>query len=184
MIRSMTGYGRAESTGTRTILTVECKSVNHRHLDVSLKLPRVLTSFEADARRMIQAAVQRGRVDVSAAVTAAEGTGLNPLSVNIAQGRGYAEAARRPADALGLSDSPSRGWVTGQPVAVTREEPPPPRGHGGRGVRRPDRRQRGAGAAGGPPRAARGAPGRRRAGGTDARLPDPGDQPGGEHGRL
>ena len=39
MIRSMTGYGRAESTGARTILTVECKSVNHRHLDVSLKLP-------------------------------------------------------------------------------------------------------------------------------------------------
>ena len=68
MIRSMTGYGRAEATGARTILTVECRSVNHRHLDVSLKLPRVLTSFEADARRLIQAAVQRGRVDVSAAV--------------------------------------------------------------------------------------------------------------------
>ncbi|MGH7421881.1 MAG: YicC/YloC family endoribonuclease, partial [Candidatus Rokuibacteriota bacterium] len=94
MIRSMTGYGRAEATGARTILSVECKSVNHRHLDVSLKLPRVLGGFESDARRLIQSAVQRGRVDISAAVTAAEGTVLNPLSVNLAQATEYAEAAR------------------------------------------------------------------------------------------
>ena len=87
MIRSMTGYGRAEAAGTRTLLSVECKSVNHRHLDVSLKLPRVLAGFESDARRLIQAAVQRGRVDVSATVTAPEGTVLNPLTVNVAQGK-------------------------------------------------------------------------------------------------
>jgi len=122
MIRSMTGYGRAESTGARTILTVECKSVNHRHLDVSLKLPRVLASFEADARRLIQASVQRGRVDVSATATTAEGTVLNPLTVNVAQGREYADAARRLAEALDLSDGPSLGWVMGQPGVLTREE--------------------------------------------------------------
>src|SRR5258708_13779820 len=126
MIRSMTGYGRAESTGTRTILTVECKSVNHRHLDVSLKLPRVLTSFEADARRMIQAAVQRGRVDVTAAVTTAEGTVLNPLSLNIAHGREDSHPARRPADALHLADGPPLRWVMGQPGVLTPEEQGPP----------------------------------------------------------
>ena len=122
MIRSMTGYGRAEAPGARTILTVECRSVNHRHLDVSLKLPRVLASFEADARRLIQAAVQRGRVDVSAAVTTAEGAVLNPMSVNVAQAREYALAARKLADALDLSDGPSLGWVMGQPGVLTREE--------------------------------------------------------------
>ena len=122
MIRSMTGYGRAESTGARTILTVECKSVNHRHLDVSLKLPRVLVAFEADARRLIQASVQRGRVDVSTTVTTAEGTVLNPLTVNIAQAREYADAARRLSEALDLSDGPSLGWVMGQPGVLTREE--------------------------------------------------------------
>ena len=122
MIRSMTGYGRAESTGARTILTVECKSVNHRHLDVSLKLPRVLVAFEADARRLIQASVQRGRVDVSTTVTTAEGTVLNPLTVNVAQAREYADAARRLSEALDLSDGPSLGWVMGQPGVLTREE--------------------------------------------------------------
>jgi uncharacterized protein (TIGR00255 family) len=118
----MTGYGRAESTGARTILTVECKSVNHRHLDVSLKLPRVLVAFEADARRLIQASVQRGRVDVSTTVTTAEGTVLNPLTVNVAQAREYADAARRLSEALDLSDGPSLGWVMGQPGVLTREE--------------------------------------------------------------
>lgn len=125
MIRSMTGYGRAEATGARTILTVECKSVNHRHLDVSIKLPRVLGAFEADARRLIQAAVQRGRVDVSAALTAAEGAVLNPLTVNLAQAKEYAEAARTLADALDLSDGPSLGWVMGQSGVLTREEQAP-----------------------------------------------------------
>ncbi|MGH7299968.1 MAG: YicC/YloC family endoribonuclease [Candidatus Rokuibacteriota bacterium] len=121
----MTGYGRAEATGARTILSVECKSVNHRHLDVSLKLPRVLGGFESDARRLIQSAVQRGRVDISAAVTAAEGTVLNPLSVNLAQATEYAEAARTLAQALDLPDGPSLGWVMAQSGVLTREEQPP-----------------------------------------------------------
>ncbi len=106
MIRSMTGYGRAEATGARVILTVECKSVNHRHLDVSLKLPRVLGGFESDARRLIQSAVQRGRVDVSAAVIPVEGTVLNPLTVNLPQAKEYADAARGLGEALDLADGP------------------------------------------------------------------------------
>jgi uncharacterized protein (TIGR00255 family) len=127
MIRSMTGYGRAEAAGACTILSVECKSVNHRHLDVSLKLPRLLGAFEADARRLIQAAVQRGRVDVSATVTAPEGTVLNPLTVNLAQAKEYVEAARTLAAALDLDlgDGPTLGWVMGQAGVLTREEQAP-----------------------------------------------------------
>jgi uncharacterized protein (TIGR00255 family) len=125
MIRSMTGYGRAEAAGTRAILSVECRSVNHRHLDVSLKLPRVLGAFEADARRLIQAAVQRGRVDVNATVTAPEGTVLNPLAVNVPQAKEYALAARTLAEALDLRDGPSLGWVMAQSGVLTREEQAP-----------------------------------------------------------
>ncbi len=125
MIRSMTGYGRAEAAGTRAILSVECRSVNHRHLDVSLKLPRVLGAFEADARRLIQAAVQRGRVDVNATVTAPEGTVLNPLAVNVAQAKEYALAARTLAEALDLRDGPSLGWVMAQSGVLTREDQAP-----------------------------------------------------------
>jgi uncharacterized protein (TIGR00255 family) len=64
-------------------------------------------------------------VDVIAAVTTAEGTVLNPMSVNVAQAREYADAARKLADALDLSDDPSLGWVMGQPGVLTREEQTP-----------------------------------------------------------
>lgn len=125
MIRSMTGYGRAEAAGVRTILSVECRSVNHRNLDLSLKLPRALGALEPDARRLVQAAMQRGRVDVSVAVTAAEGTVLNPLGVNLAQAREYTEAARALAEALDLPDRPALGWVMAQAGVLTREEQAP-----------------------------------------------------------
>jgi uncharacterized protein (TIGR00255 family) len=125
MIRSMTGYGRAEGTGARAVLTVECKSVNHRHLDVSLKLPRLLTAFESDARRLIQSALQRGRIDVSCALTPVEGTVLNPLTVDVAQAKEYADAARKVAESLDLADGPSLAWVMAQSGVLTREEQAP-----------------------------------------------------------
>jgi uncharacterized protein (TIGR00255 family) len=125
MIRSMTGYGRGEAMGARTVLTVECKSVNHRHLDVSLKLPRLLTAFESDARRLIQSALQRGRIDVSCALTPVEGTVLNPLTVDVAQAKEYADAARKVAESLDLADGPSLAWVMAQSGVLTREEQAP-----------------------------------------------------------
>jgi uncharacterized protein (TIGR00255 family) len=125
MIRSMTGYGRAEAAGDRVAISVECRSVNHRHLDISLKLPRFLGGFELDARRLIQSAVQRGRVEATVSLAPVEGSTLNPLTINAAQARAFAEAARRLADELGLPGVPTVEWVLGQPGVVTREEQAP-----------------------------------------------------------
>ena len=50
MIKSMTGFGRCEITeGTRKV-TVEMKSVNHRYLDVNIKMPKKLSFFESSIR--------------------------------------------------------------------------------------------------------------------------------------
>ena len=125
MIRSMTGYGRAEAAGDRVALSVECKSVNHRHLDISLKLPRLLGAFELDARRLVQSAAQRGRVEVTVSLAPVEGATFNPPSINAAQAREFAEAARRLSDELGLPGVPTVEWVLGQPGVVTREEQAP-----------------------------------------------------------
>src|SRR5262247_310708 len=81
MIRSMTGYGRAEVAGSRLSLTVECKSLNHRHLDIAIKLPRTLSGLELDARRAIQGAVQRGRVEVSVSAAPVEGAVADELAL-------------------------------------------------------------------------------------------------------
>ncbi|HET7875825.1 MAG TPA: YicC/YloC family endoribonuclease [Methylomirabilota bacterium] len=118
----MTGYGRAEAGAARAALTVECKSVNHRHLDIALKFPRALASLEMDARRLVQSRVARGRVDISAALGAPDGGALNALQVNVGQAREYAEAARRVARDLELGDGPTLAWLLAQPGVLAREE--------------------------------------------------------------
>ena len=123
MIRSMTGYGRAEVSGTRLSVLVECKSLNHRSLDVSLRLPGLLSAFELEARRMVQSAVQRGRVEVSVRLGTASGASVNPLVANVDQAREYATLARQIGDALGLP-APRLEWVLGQPGVLTREAEP------------------------------------------------------------
>lgn len=64
MVKSMTGFGRCEiSEGTRK-MTVEIKSVNHRYLDVNMKMPKKLNFFDASIRNLLKSYVQRGKVDL------------------------------------------------------------------------------------------------------------------------
>jgi uncharacterized protein (TIGR00255 family) len=120
----MTGYGRAEAAGPRLALAVEVKSVNHRHLDIALKLPRAVASLEPDARRLVQSAIQRGRVDVTVSLSPVEGGNLNPLAVNLAQAREYAEVARRLADEMNLVGGPTVAWLLEQPGVIARDAEP------------------------------------------------------------
>ncbi len=64
MIKSMTGFGRYELTeGTRKY-TVEMKSVNHRYLDVNIKMPKKLYMFESALRNELKKYASRGKVDI------------------------------------------------------------------------------------------------------------------------
>jgi len=64
MIKSMTGYGRGECNRYNRKFVVEIKSVNHRYNDISIKLPRILTSVEDDVRKTVSKGVSRGKTDV------------------------------------------------------------------------------------------------------------------------
>ena len=64
MIKSMTGYGRGECADQNRKVTVEMKSVNHRYLDVTIKLPKKLNFFEASIRNELKKSIQRGKVDI------------------------------------------------------------------------------------------------------------------------
>jgi uncharacterized protein (TIGR00255 family) len=125
MIRSMTGYGRAEMASPRLSLSVECKSLNHRHLDIALKLPRTLSALELDARRIIQAAVQRGRIEISVSVAPVEGAPSTNLVVNLPQARAYVDVARRLGDHLKLGGELALQWLLEQPGVISREEQTP-----------------------------------------------------------
>lgn len=64
MIKSMTGFGRAEEITDNYKLSVEIKSVNHRYLDLNIKIPRRFFPFEADIRSIVKEYVSRGKVDL------------------------------------------------------------------------------------------------------------------------
>lgn len=64
MIKSMTGFGRAEVIDEERKVTVEMKSVNHRYLDINIRMPKKLSSFEASIRAVLKEYLQRGKVDL------------------------------------------------------------------------------------------------------------------------
>lgn len=64
MIKSMTGFGRCEIQESERKITVEMKSVNHRYLDVNIKMPKKLNFFEASIRSELKNYIQRGKVDI------------------------------------------------------------------------------------------------------------------------
>lgn len=64
MIKSMTGFGRCEITEDNRKILVEVKSVNHRYLDVNMKMPKKLGMFESAIRSLLKEYIQRGKVDL------------------------------------------------------------------------------------------------------------------------
>ena len=64
MVKSMTGFGRCEVTEEQWKMTVEIKAVNHRYLDVSVKVPKKLSIFESSIRSVLKEYMERGKVDV------------------------------------------------------------------------------------------------------------------------
>lgn len=64
MIKSMTGFGRCEVTEGDRKYTVEMKSVNHRYLDVNIKMPKKLNFFESSIRNELKNYIQRGKIDM------------------------------------------------------------------------------------------------------------------------
>ncbi len=64
MIKSMTGYGKSNMSKNLREYQVEIKSVNHRYLDVSVKMPRSLSYLEEEIKKAVSTNITRGKVDV------------------------------------------------------------------------------------------------------------------------
>jgi uncharacterized protein (TIGR00255 family) len=80
MIRSMTGFARRERQGPWGTLSCELRSVNHRYLELSLRLPDELRSLEGDARTLLGANLRRGKVEAGLYLrNAGAGTGALEL---------------------------------------------------------------------------------------------------------
>jgi uncharacterized protein (TIGR00255 family) len=63
-MKSMTGYGEGSQNIKGAKLTVQIRSVNHRHLDLQVRAPREFLSFEEDIRKLVRQKISRGRIDL------------------------------------------------------------------------------------------------------------------------
>ncbi len=103
MIRSMTGFGRAEYAEDNRRYTVEIKSVNHRYFEPNIKLPRSLNMFEASIRGVLKKYVERGKVDVF--ITYEDLSEENAtIHCNMALAGQYLSHYRQMAETFGLTD--------------------------------------------------------------------------------
>ncbi len=92
-MKSMTGFGRAEAEEQGYKITVEMKSVNHRFLDMNIRMPRFMLFLEDDARELIKKNLARGRVEVFVNFASTKDSDRK-IRVDLGMVRGYLEAAR------------------------------------------------------------------------------------------
>lgn len=121
MIKSMTGFGRYEFTDEKRKFTVELKSVNHRYLDVNIKMPKKLNFFESSIRALLKEYIERGKVDVY--ITYEDYTEDNyALKYNSALAAQYLDYLNRMAEEFGLENDIRVSNLSRYPDVLVMEE--------------------------------------------------------------
>jgi len=95
----MTGYGKGEASAVGGTVTVEIRTVNHRYGEVSVRMPRTLYALENEVKRLVSAALKRGKIDVTVQLEEAGGAESVP-QLDLAVARGYYDAFKRVAKEL------------------------------------------------------------------------------------
>lgn len=121
MVKSMTGYGRAEETVGGCSITVELRSVNNRYLDCNVRIPRLYLFAEEAIKARVQNTISRGKVDVFVTLDNA-GAEKVQVSVNKPAADGYYAALKRLAEEYGLSDDISISLLSRFPEVLLAEK--------------------------------------------------------------
>ena len=111
-MQSMTGYGHSVVSDDRVVLTIEARSVNHRHLDVAWHYPRIYTPLEARMKQLVSSHFTRGRIDIR--ITQGEnGYAARSVTPDYALAQQYYEALRELQYRLGAPGSVDMGLLMG-----------------------------------------------------------------------
>ncbi len=121
VVKSMTGFGRGETESEGRIWTVEMRCVNHRYLDLKLKVPRGYSSLEEKIRKKVAAIHQRGRVDLFLGVNG-DFSDLMEVRVNLDLARGYRDALTTLSQGLGVEDGNSAALLASYPDVLIYEQ--------------------------------------------------------------
>ena len=120
-MRSMTGFGRAEAELDGKKITIELKTVNHRFLDINIRMPRTLGFAEESIRKTIKKQLSRGRVDVFVNYSSI-GDDDKTASADMALIRSYVSAARKAAHECGITDDLALSHIIRIPDAIIVQE--------------------------------------------------------------
>ena len=123
MIKSMTGFGRCEQVTEEYKLSVEMKAVNHRYLDMSIKMPKKFNYFEAGIRNLLKNDIQRGKVDVFINY---EDYTENKMSLkyNASLAAEYMEYFKKMEEQFGIANDIKVSVLSRMPEVLTMEEVP------------------------------------------------------------
>lgn len=117
MLKSMTGFGRAEErVGDKTFL-VDIKSLNGKQFELSLKMPAFLKPFEFEIRTLLSAELKRGTVDCT--ISLKESGGTKPVSINTDLAKAYYKPIAALSDELGLDPSAILATLIKLPEVIT-----------------------------------------------------------------
>lgn len=112
MIKSMTGYGRAEAVLQGRNIVVEAKSVNHRFLEISLRLPSALFPLEMEFKKKVGERFKRGRIEIFIRLEG-EGADVSKVNLNLEIAHNYFDVLNRIKEEFGLQDTISLKTLTG-----------------------------------------------------------------------
>lgn len=121
MVKSMTGYGRAEDTLNGCTITVELRSVNNRYLDCNVRMPRLYLFAEDTIKSRVQNTISRGKVDVFVTLDSTGGEQVQ-VSVNQPLADGYYAALTQLAERYGLSKDISVSLLSRFPDVLLAEK--------------------------------------------------------------
>ena len=121
MVKSMTGYGRAEETIRGCTITVELRSVNNRYLDCNVRMPRLYLFAEETIKNRVQNTISRGKVDVFVTLDSTGGEQVQ-VSVNQPLADGYYAALTQLAERYGLSKDISVSLLSRFPDVLLAEK--------------------------------------------------------------
>lgn len=118
MIKSMTGYGRAQVSLNGRDITVEIRSVNHRYFDCSIRTPRGYTFLEEAIKSKLQSSIARGKTDVFITIDTSKLDNVS-VALNEPMLRGYLDIATNLRDIYGLRDDMTVTQIMHMPDVMT-----------------------------------------------------------------
>lgn len=114
MIKSMTGFGRAEASGSKRNIVVEMRSVNHRYCDITVKMPRRYAFAEESIKTEVKRIIKRGKLDVSVMVENTTDSDIN-IRLNTPVAGQYYDNLRRLQKEFDVSGDISLEYLASMP---------------------------------------------------------------------